>query len=64
MTDTLITVENVSKKFFRCLKRSLCYGIKDLTTELTGRNNSHRNLRKDEFWAVKDVPNVYIQPTQ
>ena len=55
MSDTLITVDNVSKKFCRRLKRSLWYGMKDLGAELIGRNNSHRELRKDEFWAVKDV---------
>ena len=55
MSDTLITVENVSKKFCRRLKRSLWYGMKDLGAELIGRNNSHRELRKDEFWALKDV---------
>ena len=37
MTDTLITVENVSKKFCRRLKRALWYGIKDLRPELIRR---------------------------
>lgn len=55
MTDTLITVESVSKKFCRKLKRSLWYGVKDLGSELIGRNNGHKALRKDEFWAVKGV---------
>lgn len=56
MSETLVKVENVSKKFCRNLKRSLWYGMKDLGNELMAR--SHRNngqLRKDEFWAVKDV---------
>ncbi|MCK5209107.1 MAG: hypothetical protein KAQ79_13830, partial [Cyclobacteriaceae bacterium] len=36
------------------LKRSLWYGVKDISSELFG---SARNgqLRKDEFWAVDDV---------
>lgn len=55
MSDTLITVEEVAKKFCRRLKRSLWYGMKDMAAELIGRNNNHRNLRKEEFWAVKDV---------
>jgi len=55
MTDTLITVDNVSKKFCRSLKRSLWYGVKDLGTELTGRSNVHRDLRMHEFWALQDV---------
>jgi len=55
MSDTLITVDNVSKKFCRSLKRSLWYGVKDLGAELTGRSNGHRDLRRHEFWALRDV---------
>jgi len=55
MSDTLITVNNASKKFCRDLKRSLWYGVKDLGAELTGRRNGHRDLRKHEFWALRDV---------
>jgi len=55
MSDTLITVDNVSKKFCRSLKRSLWYGVRDLGAELTGRSNGHSDLRKQEFWALKDV---------
>ena len=29
--------------------------MKDLGAELIGRSNSHKDLRKDEFWAVQDV---------
>lgn len=54
-SEVLIKVENVSKKFCRRLKRSLWYGMKDLGAELIGRSNSHKDLRKDEFWAVRDV---------
>ena len=55
MPDTLITAAKVSKKFCRTLKRSLWYGVKDLGSELVGRNNSHKDLRKDEFWALNDI---------
>lgn len=56
MTDTLVQVENVSKKFCRGLRRSLWYGIRDLGGELAGRGNAgHAALRPDEFWAVKDA---------
>lgn len=56
MPETLIKVENVSKKFCRSLKRSLWYGMKDLGSELTGRSHmGNEELRQDEFWAVKDV---------
>ena len=55
MSDILIQVENVSKKFCRRLKRSLWYGFKDLGSELIGRSNGHKSLRKNEFWALKDI---------
>ncbi len=56
MTDTLIKVEGVSKKFCRSLKKSLLYGIQDLGNELVGRRHGGGGgLREDEFWAVKDV---------
>ena len=54
-SEILIKVENVSKKFCRRLKRSLWYGMKDIGSELIGRSNSHKDLRKDEFWFVKNV---------
>jgi len=56
MSDSLIKVEGLSKKFCRSLKRSMWYGMKDLGEELLGRRqpNGHA-LRPDEFWAVKDV---------
>jgi lipopolysaccharide transport system ATP-binding protein len=56
MSETLVIVENVSKKFCRDLKRSLWYGMKDLGSELVGRShNEDWRLRKDEFYAVNDV---------
>jgi len=50
-----IEVKNLSKKFCRKLKRSLWYGIKDIGTELTAGKRADVQLRKDEFWALKDV---------
>lgn len=56
MSDTLITVDNVSKKFCRSLKKSLWYGMQDLGNEIRGkRQGENGELRRDEFWAVKDV---------
>lgn len=56
MNDTLVRVENLSKKFCRNLKRSLWYGLKDLGDELLGRSHSSGGrLREDEFWAVRDI---------
>jgi len=56
MSDSLIIVEDVSKKFCRRLRRSLWYGLKDIGSELFGGNaNKRRELREGEFWAVRDV---------
>ena len=52
--EALVKVENISKKFCRSLKRSLWYGLQDIGMELMGRK-CDRELRPDEFWAVKDV---------
>lgn len=50
--EILVKVEGVSKKFCKDLKRSLWYGLQDLNP--FGKSESNE-LRKDEFWAVKDV---------
>ena len=56
MGETLIKVENLSKKFCLDLKTSLWYGLKDMSMEITGkeRKDNHQ-LREKEFWAVKNV---------
>lgn len=53
--EVLIRTEAVSKKFCRSLKRSLWYGVRDVATELMATGGNHECLRRDEFWAVKDV---------
>jgi len=56
MSETLIKVENVSKKFCRSLRRSLWYGMQDLGSEVLGsRHGGNGELRSEEFWAVNDV---------
>jgi lipopolysaccharide transport system ATP-binding protein len=55
MSETMISIQSVSKKFCRSLKRSLWYGVQDLATELTGRRKQRTKLRKDEFWALQDI---------
>ena len=56
MSDTLIKVEGISKKFSYTLKRSLWYGMQDLGNELLGRRHGgNGQLRTGEFWAVRDV---------
>ena len=37
--EVLVSVENVSKRFCRSLKRSLWYGLHDLGSEIAGRRH-------------------------
>jgi lipopolysaccharide transport system ATP-binding protein len=52
--DVLVKVEHLSKKFCKDLKTSLWYGVKDLYANVRG-NKDVRELRPEEFWAVKDI---------
>jgi lipopolysaccharide transport system ATP-binding protein len=51
----VVSVNNISKKFCRDLKRSLFYGVQDIATEVTGGTRKSDTLRAKEFWALKDV---------
>jgi len=51
----VIKVENISKKFSRSLKKSMIYGITDITKNIFGQSSNSDKLRKGEFWAVNDV---------
>jgi lipopolysaccharide transport system ATP-binding protein len=53
--EILIKCESVSKKFCKDFKRSLWYGIKDVSLSFSNKGNHNNELRKDEFWAVKDI---------
>jgi lipopolysaccharide transport system ATP-binding protein len=53
--DVILSVEQVSKKFCRSLKRSLYYGAKDIARELIGAKRKSHTLRRGEFWALQNV---------
>jgi lipopolysaccharide transport system ATP-binding protein len=53
--DSLITVDGVSKKFTRTLRRSMLYGLWDIGMDVAGLRQRSERLRPDEFWAVRDV---------
>lgn len=52
--EILVSVKNVSKKFSRNLRSSLKYGASDIIRSTLGLKID-KSLRKDEFWAVKDI---------
>jgi len=51
MSDTLIKVEGLYKKFCRSLKRSMAYGTIDAAKSMFGIEYDQTQLRKNEFWA-------------
>lgn len=53
--DPIISVQRVSKKFCRSLKRTMLYGAKDVARDLLGISPNSSELRADEFWALEDV---------
>lgn len=54
-SDLLVSVENLSKKFCRNLKKSLLYGVRDIAAELIGSGRKSDVLREQEFWALRDI---------
>jgi len=53
--DTVIQVENVSKKYCKSLRNSMIYGVNDIVRNSLGLSSNPEVLRKNEFWAVNDV---------
>jgi len=53
--DVLISAHNVSKRFCRNLRSSMKYGFVELARNLLGLQTDWSALRKDEFWALKDI---------
>ena len=55
LSDVILSVNGVSKRFCRDLKRSLFYGIQDIASEVLAMRDQATTLRPQEFWALKDV---------
>ncbi len=54
MSETLVTVKGLKKRFCRNLKRSLFYGVEDIGRECLGLD-PRQGLRSGEFWANDDI---------
>ncbi|MFC2166916.1 polysaccharide ABC transporter ATP-binding protein [Acidobacteriota bacterium] len=54
-TEIAIDVEHVSKKYCKSQKRSMIYGMQDITRNTFGFSSKPEKLRNSEFWAVDDV---------
>ena len=53
--ETVISVENVSKKYCKSLKKSMYYGAMDIGRNVFGMSSKSSKLRNDEFWALNDI---------
>lgn len=54
-SNIILDVSAVSKKFSYSLANARKYGSKDLLRSMLGLNHVDGQLRKGEFWAVRDV---------
>lgn len=55
MSDLLIKVDNLHKKFTTNLRRSMAHGFIDATKAVLGINRHSETLRPGEFWALNDI---------
>ncbi|MCG8325365.1 MAG: polysaccharide ABC transporter ATP-binding protein [Thiotrichales bacterium] len=53
--ETLVQANEVGKKFCRDLKKSVLYGIQDISRDLLGLQSKHERLRREEFWSLRDI---------
>jgi len=53
--EIVLSAKDVSKKFCKKLRRSMAYGLTDLTKNLIGIKPDSSDLRKEEFWALNDI---------
>lgn len=54
-SEIVLSVNGVSKRFCRDLKKSLFYGVQDIGSEVLGLREKGDKLRSKEFWALDNV---------
>lgn len=55
MSDTVLKVEGISKKYCQSLKHTMIYGISDIASGFFRSTKNRLKLREGEFWALEDV---------
>jgi ABC-type polysaccharide/polyol phosphate transport system ATPase subunit len=55
VSDLLLKVEHLHKKFTSNLKRSMAHGVIDTTKSIFGIDRHSEKLRPGEFWALEDI---------
>ena len=58
--EIVLETRLASKKYCRSLRRSMWYGLADLTRDVIGLHGPSHRLRTHEFWAVNEV-SVQVQ---
>jgi lipopolysaccharide transport system ATP-binding protein len=53
--ETAIDVRSVSKKFCKNIKWMMIYGLLDVLGGSVGNSGNRSRLRREEFWALRDV---------
>lgn len=53
--EIVLSAKKISKKFCKKLRRSMAYGLTDLTKNLFGIKPDSSGLRKEEFWALSEI---------
>ncbi len=53
--NVVLSVEKLSKKFCKSLKRSMVYGSADVLRGMFGIGSDPGKLRKSEYWALEDI---------
>lgn len=55
MSELLVKVDSVSKKFCKNLKHSMLYGLHDIAKNIIGVMVKSNNLRPSEFWSINNI---------
>lgn len=55
MSDIVVKVQGVSKRFCKNLKRTMLYGLQDIARNVAGLPVKINGLRPGEFWSVDNV---------
>lgn len=55
MSDIVVSVEDVSKKYCRSLKRGMMYAATDIARDVMSLRGRPDVLRPSEFWSVRNV---------
>lgn len=53
--NTILKVDNLSKAFAVKHNHNVRYALQDIAREFIGKKSGRKDLRRDEFWVLKDI---------